>query len=105
MTWDNKPRDPCAQQYFDDRLCQSAIQNRGYHYGGSWIPMMYPHPYMSYWSGHRSYISSGGSYSATPVEVYHPSFKAPSAGTVVKGGFGSTASAMHGSAAGAKAGS
>ncbi len=97
MTWDNKPRDPCAQQYFDQSLCQGAIQNRGYHYGGSWIPMMYMHPYSHYYSSHTSYLSSGGRYSATPVEVYHSGFKAPAAGSVVKGGFGTTASAMRSS--------
>ena len=105
MTWDNKPRDPCSQQYFDEQLCQNAITNRGYHYGGTWIPMFYTRPYGSYWGDHRTFISSGGSYSPTPVEVYHPSFKAPAAGTVVKGGFGTTAAAIHGSATGAKAGS
>ena len=97
MTWDNKPRDPCAQQYFDESLCQSAIQNRGYHYGGSWIPMMYSHPYTHYYSSHSSYVSSGGRYDSTPVEVYHAGFKAPATGTVVKGGFGNTASAMRSS--------
>ena len=99
MTWDNKPRDPCAQQYFDEGLCQNAIHNRGYHYGGSWIPMMYSRPYTYYSGSHSSYLSSGGRYEATPVEAYHPGFKAPAAGTVVKGGFGKTASAMHSSAA------
>jgi hypothetical protein len=29
MTWDAKPRDPCAQQHFDETLCQAAVQNRG----------------------------------------------------------------------------
>ena len=104
MSWDNTPRDPCSQQYFDEQLCQGAIHNRGYHYGGLWIPMIYSRGYSSYYGDHRSYISSGGSYSATPTEVYHPSFKAPAAGTVVRGGFGSTAAAIH-SGSGAKAGS
>jgi hypothetical protein len=94
MTWDGTPRDPCAQQYFDERLCQNAINGHGYHYGGTWIPMMYSRPYGSYYSSHSSYISSGGSYSPTPVEVYNSGFKAPSAGTVVRGGFGTTATAL-----------
>lgn len=97
MTWDNKPRDPCAQQYFDESLCKGAIQNRGYHYGGSWIPMMYAYPLAHYYGSHSSFLSSGGRYSATPVEVYHSGFKAPAAGSVVKGGFGTTASAMRSS--------
>ena len=95
MSWDNKPRDPCAQQYFDERLCQSAIQNRGYHYGGTWFPIMYSHPYTYYYGAHRTFLGSGGTYLATPVEAYHPSFKAPAVGTVVKGGFGTTASAIR----------
>src|SRR5437016_5176706 len=66
MAWDNKPRDPCAQQYFDETLCQSAIQHRGYHYGGAWIPFIYTHPYAHYYTTHTSYISSGGHYEATP---------------------------------------
>ena len=107
MTWDNKPRDPCAQQYFDEGLCQSAIHNRGFHYGGSWIPMMYGYPYTYYYGTHQTFMSSGGSYTPTPVEVYHPSFKAPATGTVVKGGFGTTAGAIQSSSSGsgAKAGS
>ena len=94
MTWDGAPRDPCNQQYFDSQLCQTAINNRGYHYGGSWIPMMYSRPYGYYYSSHSSYISSGGSYSATPMEAYSPGFRAPAVGSVVRGGFGTTASAL-----------
>lgn len=95
MAWDNKPRDPCAQQYFDENLCRSAVDHRGYHYGGTWIPMIYSRPYDSYYSAHRTFLSSGGSYSPTPVEVYHPGFKAPASGEIVRGGFGTTAAAIH----------
>jgi hypothetical protein len=98
MTWDGKPRDPCAQQYFDENLCQNAVRNRGYHYGGTWIPMVYTYPYTSYYSNHRTFLSSGGVYSPTPVEVYGSGFRAPANGTIVRGGFGTTASALHGSA-------
>ena len=101
MTWDGTPRDPCAQQYFDEKLCQTAINNKGYHYGGSWIPMFYTRPYGYYYSSHSSFLSSGGSYSATPTEVYGAGFKAPAHGTVVRGGFGTTASAMGKAGAGA----
>jgi hypothetical protein len=94
MSWDGTPRDPCSQQYFDEQICQNAIHNRGYHYGGSWIPMTYSRPYSYYYSSHSSFIGSGGVYSPTPVEVYHPSFHAPARGSVVRGGFGTTASAM-----------
>ena len=62
--------------------------------------MIYSHPYTHYYGSHQTYISSGGQYTPTPVDVYHPGFKAPAAGSVVRGGFGKTASAMHSSASG-----
>lgn len=109
MTWDNKPRDPCAQQYFDEKLCQDAIAKKGYHYGGTWIPFVYAYPYSYYYGSHSSFLSSGGRYVATPVEVYSPGFKAPAQGEVVRGGFGKTASSVRSgsssSGSGAKAGS
>ena len=101
MTWDGTPRDPCNQQYFDSQLCQSAINNRGYHYGGTWIPSFYPRPYGYYYSSHTSYLGSGGVYTPTPVEVYGSGFRAPAPGTVVRGGFGTTAAALGKAGAGA----
>jgi len=97
MVWDKKPRDPCLPEYFDKDVCQTAINTHGYHYGGMWIPLIYAHSFSHYYSGHQTYLSSGGAYHATPVEVYRAGFKAPAAGTVVRGGFGSTATAIHAS--------
>ena len=91
MVWDDKPRDPCSQEFFDETLCDTAVRRSGYHYGGHWRPMIYSHPYTHYYDQHQSFLSRGGTYVATPREVYSPGFKAPSAGTIVRGGFGSTA--------------
>lgn len=91
MVWDDKPRDPCSQEFFDESLCDTAVRRSGYHYGGHWRPMIYSHPYTHYYDQHQSFLSRGGTYVATPREVYSPGFKAPSAGTIVRGGFGSTA--------------
>ena len=92
MTWEAKPHDPCLQQYFDATLCESAVQNRGYHWGGVWIPTFYTRPYSNYISDHSSYVASGGIHAPAPAKVYDPGFQPPAAGTVVRGGYGKTAS-------------
>jgi hypothetical protein len=104
MTWDAKPRDPCAQQYFDETLCQAAVQNRGYHYGGVWVSTFYTRGYSSYASDHSAFVKSGGTWAPTPAMVYDPGFKPPPAGAVVMGGFGKAAAeaAIRGSNQGAK---
>jgi hypothetical protein len=90
MAWDDKPRDPCSKEHFSDGLCQSAVNNRGYHYGGLWFPMMYAASYGQYYDSHRSYLAGGGKHAPVPSTVYAPGFVAPAKGTIVRGGFGST---------------
>ncbi len=95
MAWDDRPRDPCSQEFFDQNLCQSAVTNRGYHYGGHWHPMIYSSSYGHYYDQHQSYLSRGGRYTPTPTEVYTPGFKAPAKGEIVRGGFGATAKSYN----------
>jgi hypothetical protein len=104
MAWDAKPRDPCSQQYFDETICQAAVQNRGYHYGGVWVSTFYTRAYSSYLTDHNTFVSSGGTWAPTPAKVYDPGFKAPAAGAIVQGSFGKAAAeaAIHGSGQGAK---
>jgi hypothetical protein len=100
MVWDDVPRDPCSQEYFDETLCRSAVSNRGYHYGGHWHPMVYSNGYSHYYDRHQSFLNRGGTYVATPREVYSAGFKAPTKGTVVRGGFGTTARSFSYSSSG-----
>ncbi|HEY3741846.1 MAG TPA: hypothetical protein VGL53_18475 [Bryobacteraceae bacterium] len=93
MAWDAKPRDPCAPQYFDETLCQAAVRNRGYHWGGVWTPTFYTRAFTSYQDDHKAFVSSGGQVSPTPAKVYDASFKPPAKGAMVQGGFGATAAA------------
>ena len=90
MAWDDTPRDLCSKEHFNDGLCQSAVNNRGYHYGGLWLPMIYASSYGRYYDNHRSYLSGGGQHAPVPAAVYAPGFVAPAKGTIVRGGFGST---------------
>ena len=83
-------RDPCESATFDEAACQEATRQGGYYYGGSWVPMMYPHPYPYYYDSYSRYVRGGGRTSSAPSGAYsHPS---GSSGSVSRGGFGSTGS-------------
>jgi hypothetical protein len=99
MSWDDKPRDPCSPEHFNDATCQSAVRNRGYHYGGYWFPMVYSHGYRHYYDSHRNHLARGGPHATPPASLYSPqapvspNIKPPStsASGTQRGGFGSTA--------------
>jgi len=82
-------RDPCDQASFNEMACQEAVSNGGYHWGGSWYPMVYHYPYPYYYDTYRTYVSRGGRVSSAPAGSYaRPS----SSSGVTRGGFGSTGS-------------
>jgi hypothetical protein len=77
-------KDPCGSATFNEQACQDAVQNRGYYWGGQWVPMSYGYPYPYYYDSYRSYAARGGAVHAAPAGSYSAS---PS---VTRGGFGST---------------
>jgi hypothetical protein len=75
-------RDPCDQASFNEMACQEAVSRGGYHWGGTWYPMVYHYPY-------RTYVSRGGRVYSAPASSYaRPS----SSSGVTRGGFGSSGS-------------
>jgi hypothetical protein len=87
-------QDPCESATFDEQVCQQAVQDGGYHWNGSWYPMVYHFPYPYYYDSYRRYTSSGRAVVAAPPGAYgRPTAVAPGAHPspgVVRGGFGAT---------------
>ena len=81
-------RDPCEQASFNEMACQEAVRSGGYHYGGTWYPMVYHYPYPYHYDTYRTYVSRGGRVNAAPSSSY----ARPSSSGVTRGGFGSTGS-------------
>lgn len=77
--------DPCLPQNYAQQICETAVQQGGYHYGGAWYPHVYTYAPLFYYNGYSRYVSSGGR-----VRAISPSVYSPSAGrsSVVRGGFG-----------------
>jgi len=69
------PVDPCNASTFNQAACEVAVQNRGYHYHGSWIPMVYPNPFLFYYGGYSRLLSSGRPVYAAPQSVYERSYR------------------------------
>lgn len=69
------PVDPCSTRTFNQAACEVAVQNRGYHYHGAWIPMLYPSPFGFYSGRYGSYIASGGRVFSAPRSAYEPSYR------------------------------
>jgi hypothetical protein len=91
--------DPCDERSFDALACTDAIRGGGYYWHGSWVPMSYGHPYPYYYDAYRSRINRGGAVVAAPAGAYvRPAGGGAGtpAGSVKRGGFGSTGAA-HGS--------
>lgn len=82
--------DPCLPAQYVQEVCNSAVQNRGYHYGGFWYPMIYAMPALAYYNGYSRHVASGGRMRVASASSYSPRVGAPTAGrsTVVRGGFG-----------------
>src|SRR5512133_342420 len=89
-------RDPCDSASFDAGVCQDAVRNGGYHYHGTWIPMVYSHPYPYYYDSHSQYVSRGGAMRPAESGAYA---RPGGSGSVTRGGFGATGSS-HGSSGG-----
>ena len=79
----NRRQDPCQSASFSEQACQDAVQNRGYYWGGHWVPMTYTYPYPYYYDSYRSFAGRGGAVHAAPAGSYSAT---PS---VTRGGFGS----------------
>ena len=78
--------DPCLPQSYSQPVCETAVQQRGYYYGGAWYPHVYAYAPLWYYNGYSHYVATGGR-----VRAISPSAYSPSAGraAVVRGGFGS----------------
>jgi hypothetical protein len=82
--------DPCLPQNYAQSVCETAVQQGGYHYGGAWYPHVYAYAPLFYYNGYSRYVSSGGRVRAISSSVYSPSAGRSS---VVRGGFGGIGSA------------
>lgn len=82
--------DPCLPAQYVQEVCNSAVQNRGYHYGGLWYPMVYAMPALFYYNGYSRYVAAGGRMRVASPSNYSPRVGGPAGGrsTVVRGGFG-----------------
>ncbi len=69
------PVDPCNTNTFNAPACEVAVQNRGYNYHGSWIPMVYPSPYLFYYSGYTRAIAAGRPVYSAPASVYAGNYR------------------------------
>ena len=62
--------DPCNTHTFNAPACQVAIQQHGYYYGGSFIPLVYAFPFLYYRSNANSYLAGGGQVYPAPMSSY-----------------------------------
>jgi hypothetical protein len=69
------PVDPCNTNTFNAPACETAVQDRGYHYHGTWIPMVYPSPYLFYYSGYTRAVTAGRPVYAAPAAVYAGNYR------------------------------
>lgn len=69
------PVDPCNETTFNAPACEAAVANRGYHYHGSWIPMVYPNPYLFYYGGYTRALAAGRPVVTAPRAVYEPQYR------------------------------
>ena len=88
--------DPCLPQNYQQRICEAAVQQHGYNYGGAWYPHVYAYAPLFYYNGYSHYVATGGRVRVMPPSVYAPSVAGAAArSTVVRGGFGGIGAA-HG---------
>ena len=62
--------DPCNTHTFNAPACQMAIQQHGYYYGGSFVPLMYAYPFLYYRGNANSYLAGGGHVYPAPMSSY-----------------------------------
>jgi hypothetical protein len=82
--------DPCLPQNYAQSVCETAVQQGGYHYGGAWYPHVYAYAPLFYYNGYSRYVATGGRVRAISPSVYSPN---ASRSSVVRGGFGGIGSA------------
>lgn len=69
------PVDPCNTNTFNAGACEVAVQDRGYHYHGAWIPFVYPSPYLFYYSGYTRAVAAGRPIYSAPASVYAGNYR------------------------------
>ena len=62
--------DPCNTATFNAPACEVAVQGGGYRYHGAWVPMVYPSPYLFYYSGYTRALNAGLPVYSAPASVY-----------------------------------
>lgn len=67
--------DPCNTTTFNAPACETAVQNKGYHYHGAWIPMVYPSPYLFYYAGYTRLVGAGRPVYSAPASVYASNYR------------------------------
>lgn len=92
--------DPCLPATYQQQICEQAVRQQGYYYGGGWYPHVYAMPALFYYNGYSRYVASGGRVRVLSPSSYTPSVSggraAASRTTVVRGGFGGIGSARGG---------
>ena len=85
----SQPIDPCEPDSYTQAACETAVAQRGYWYGGTWYPHVYPYAAMYYLGRHNSFVAGGGRVRSISPTVYVPHTSTPAARpSVVRGGFG-----------------
>ena len=69
------PVDPCGASTFNAPVCETAVQNNGYHYHGAWMPMVYPSPFLFYDAGYTRAVGAGRPGISAPRSVYGSGYK------------------------------
>ncbi len=69
------PVDPCSTATFNANICETAVADKGYHYHGAWIPMVYPSPYLFYYAGYTRALNVGRPVYSAPRAVYERSYR------------------------------
>jgi hypothetical protein len=95
--------DPCLPATYQQQICEQAVRQQGYHYGGGWYPHVYAMPALFYYNGYSRYVARGGRVRAVSPSTYSPTIGGGGVSTprttVVRGGFGGIGGA-HGGFAG-----
>ena len=84
--------DPCLPASYQQQICEQAVQQHGYYYGGGWYPHVYAMPPLYYYNGYSHYVATGGRVRVLAPSTYRPSVSGEHVAmprtTVVRGGFG-----------------
>lgn len=82
--------DPCLPQVYNEKLCETAVKQQGYHHNGTFYHHAYLMPMLFYNNGYSRYVASGGRVRAINPTAYSPNYVGNTRArtTVVRGGFG-----------------